>query len=56
MVMLSLRNKRFQLDYCAKVEIAKKMKEGVVGGEKTFLFFPSPSPFIPVSRYAYYAG
>ena len=48
MVMASLRNKRFQLNYCAKVGNSKKMKEGGVGGEKNFLFSPPPSPFIPI--------
>ena len=44
MVMASLRNKRFQLNYCAKVGNSKKMKEGGVGGEKNFLFSPPPPP------------
>ena len=44
MIMASLRNKRFQLNYCAKVGNSKKMKEGGVGGEKNFLFSPPPPP------------
>lgn len=52
--MVSLRNKRFQLNYCAKVGYSKKInkqktKEEVVEGEKTLLFSPpTPLTFTPI--------
>ena len=45
--MVSLRNKRFQLNYCAKFGNSNKnIKKGGVGGEKTFIFSP-PLPLYP---------
>lgn len=49
--MVSLRNKRFQLNYCAKVGYSKKInkqktEEEVVEGEKTLLFSPPTPPHL----------
>ena len=44
----SLRSKRFQSSYCAKVRAAAKKKGGRGRGrEEEVPSFPSPSPFIP---------
>ena len=43
----SLRSKRFQSSYCAKVRAGAKKRWKVEGGEKRFPSFPSPSLVIP---------